>query len=311
MNWYQGCEAFVREQAPLADLTSYRVGGPAQFFAEPPDAEALGRLLRRAASANQPVRVLGRGTNLLVADSGVKGLGVRLPKEGFGALERQGLLVRAGAAVSLPRLVNWCAAQGLQGLECLQGIPGCVGAALRMNAGGKHGQIGSRVRRVLGVGCEGTPFDAGAEECGLAYRGSRLNGRIVTSCELELSAGESASCRKLLAEIIREKAASQPLGARSAGCVFKNPLQPNVPPAGRLLDELGLKGLRIGGAAVSTQHANFLVCEGRASAAELVQLIRLIRRLVYEARGVMLELEIEVWGLEAGELMPPCATLAA
>ena len=311
MNWYRGCETFVRQHAPLADLTSYRVGGPAEFFAEPPDAEALRRLLGSAKAANQPVRVLGRGTNLLVADSGVRGLVVHLPQAGFGALECQGLLVRAGAALGLPKLVNWCAAHDLQGLECLQGIPGCVGAALRMNAGGKHGRIGSRVRRVCGFEGDGTPFDAGAEECGFAYRGSRLNGRIVTSCELALSAGDEAACRSRLAEIIREKAASQPLGARSAGCVFKNPSLPHVPPAGKLLDELGLKGLRLGGAAVSTQHANFLVCEGRASASDLVQLIRLIRRLVYEARGVMLELEIEAWGIEAEELMPPCATLAA
>ena len=324
MSWYQGCEAFVREQAPLAGLTSYRVGGPAEFLAEPPDAAALGRLLRKAKAAGQPVRILGRGTNLLVADAGVKGLVVRLPEEGFGTLERaphpslspggrgwgEGV-VRAGSALGLAKLVNWCAAQGLCGLECLLGIPGSVGAALRMNAGGNHGRIGGRVRRVFGVEYDGTSFEADREGCGFVYRGSNLGGCIVTSCELELSSSNRMACRERLARIIGAKAASQPLGARSAGCVFKNPSESN--PAGRLLDELGLKGLRVGGAAVSTLHANFVVCEGQASAQDLAQLIRLLRQRVYEAHGIMLELEIEVWGFAPGELLrkPPHATLAA
>lgn len=311
MSWFRDCESFVREQAPLAPLTSYRVGGPAEFFAEPPDAEALARVLKRAAAAGQPVRVLGRGTNLLVADRGVKGLVVKLPKSGFGRLEGDGMLVRAGAAVSLLELVNWSVARGLHGLECLHGIPGCLGAALRMNAGGKHGQIGARVRRVLGVECDGAPFTAGAAECGFVYRGSSLPGRIVTGCELELEEGARAGGRKLLAEIIGEKAAAQPLGARSAGCVFKNPLQPGVAPAGKLIDELGLKGLRSGGAVISERHANFLVCEGEAVAQDVVQLIRQVRQRVYEARGVLLELEIEAWGVEAEELLPPSCPLAA
>jgi UDP-N-acetylmuramate dehydrogenase len=282
-------------------LTSYRVGGPAEFFAEPPDAEALGRLLRKAKAAGQQVHVLGRGTNLLVADAGVKGLVVRLPEDGFGALERDGLLVRAGSALGLAKLVNWSAAQGLCGLECLLGIPGSVGAALRMNAGGNHGQIGSRVRRVFGVEYDGTPFEADREGCGFIYRGSNLGGCIVTRCELDLSSGNRIASRERLAGIIGAKAASQPLGARSAGCVFKNPSESK--PAGRLLDELGLKGLRVGGAAVSTLHANFLVCEGQACAQDLAQLIRLLRQRVYEAHGIMLELEIEVWGFATGELL--------
>lgn len=305
MSWYQGCETFVREQAPLAGLTSYRVGGPAEFYAEPPDAQALARLLRRAAAARQQVRVLGRGTNLLVADAGVKGLVLRLPQEGFGALERDGRLVRAGAALGLPALVNWSVAQGLSGLECLPGIPGCVGGALRMNAGGKHEQIGKRVRRVFGVEREGASFEVGAAECGFTYRGSKLEGRIVTSCELELAVGDKTAGRMRLAAAMAEKAASQPLAACSAGCVFKNPSQPHAACAGKLIDELGLKGLRVGGASISRRHANFLICEDHALARDLAQLIQFIRLRAYEAHGVLLELEIEPWGFEAEELLPP------
>jgi UDP-N-acetylmuramate dehydrogenase len=211
-------------------------------------------------------------------------------------------LLHAGAALALQKLVNWCAARGLSGLECLHGIPGLLGAALRMNAGGSHGQIGSRVRWVRGVEYSGEPFEADREGCGFVYRDSNLGGCIVTSCELELAAADAAACRTALEEIMKEKAAAQPLGARSAGCVFKNPSPSN--PAGRLLDKLGLKGLRVGGAAVSTRHANFLMCEGQASAQDLVRLIRLIRQRVYEECGIMLELEIETWGFAAGELLP-------
>lgn len=311
MSWYQGCEDFVRQQAPLAGLTSYRLGGPAEFYATPPDDEALGRLLKCAAGVGQPVRVLGWGTNVLVADAGVKGLVVHLPKGGFKALSQSGRRVRAGGGLSLAALVNWSVGQGLHGLECLHGIPGSVGAALRMNSGGKHGGIGPRVRRVAGFELDGTPFDFDAAQCGFTYRGSKLGGRIVTGCELELSAGDRAIGRMLLAEILSEKAASQPLAARSAGCVFKNPQQGGLPPAGKLLDGLGLKGLSVGGASVSTLHANFVVCDGQATARDVADLIRLVRQRVYEAHGVLLELEIEVWGMAAEELLPLRRTLAA
>jgi len=311
MNWLQGCDSFVRERVPLATLTSYRVGGPAEFYATPPDLAALEQLLRRAADARRPVRVLGQGTNLLAADDGVEGLVIHLPRSGFGAVTCAGRRVRAGAGLGLVTLVNWSVGQGLHGLECLQGIPGTVGAALRMNAGGKYGDIGRRVRRVSGLEYSGAPFEWSAEECGFMYRGSKLSGRIVTGCELELPRGDPAIGRMLLAEVYGDKAASQPLAARSAGCVFKNPSQAGLPPAGKLLDDLGLKGLRVGGASVSTLHANFLICEGQTLARDVAGLIRLVRQRVYEARGVLLELEIEVWGMEPEELLPSCCPLAA
>lgn len=311
MSWYRGFESFVRENEPLARMTTYRVGGPAEFFAQPPDAWSLGDLLTRARAENMPVRFLGHGTNLLVADSGVRGVVVQLPKSGFGFLRREDVRVHVGAGYSLPALVKWSVARGMTGLECLQGVPGTVGAALRMNAGGKYGEICSRVRRVRGFERDGRPFDFAPEACGFTYRNSQLGGRIVTDCELELEAGDQAEGEEMMLRILREKCASQPVSSRSAGCVFKNPKIEGVPPAGRIIDELGMKGRRVGGASVSTLHANFLICDGRASASDLAELIRSIRGEVLERRGVMLELEVEVWGLEAEELLPARSTRVA
>jgi UDP-N-acetylmuramate dehydrogenase len=304
MSWYRGFENRVREQVPLASRTTYRVGGPARYFAQPESAGELSALLARVVAENIPLRVLGGGTNLLVADRGVDGLVLRLPKKGFGFCAQDGARVIAGAAHSLPALVKWSAERGLSGLECLQGVPGTVGAALRMNAGGKYGEIGASVRRVRGFERDGSPFDFDAAGCGFVYRNSNLRGRIITECELALAPGDPAQLLPKLDEILREKCQSQPVAAHSAGCVFKNLKQDGVPPTGKLIDELGLKGARVGGAFVSTLHANFLVCENDATAADLARLIRLVRERALRERGLLLEMEVEVWGMDPEELLP-------
>ena len=305
MTWYRGFEKIVSEHRALASLTTYRVGGEAEFFAEPHHEEMLGALLARARAENIPVRVLGHGANLLVSDAGVRGLVIRLPRLSFGERTQQdGTRVHVGAGCGLGGLVRWSAAQGLTGLECLSGIPGTVGAALRMNAGGRYGEIGERVVSVQGCGLDGTPFSFPAGECGFGYRRSLLKDRIVTGCELRLLPGPPAEIQRFLRAIIEEKRRSQPLEARSAGCVFKNPKLPGVPSAGKLIDEAGLKGSRVGGALVSPVHANFVVCEGRACAGDVARLIGLMRERVYATSGVRLEMEVEAWGFTPGELSP-------
>jgi len=305
MDPFRDLAAYVRMKVPLAPLTAYRVGGPAEYLAEPPDEPALARVLARAAAAAVPVRVLGQGTNLLVADDGVDGLVVRLPRNGFAPCELDGMSLRVGAGHSLPALVRWSLARGLTGLEFLAGVPGTVGAALRMNAGGKYGQIASRVQGVYGRALDGRPFRAGATECGFAYRDSRLRDRLVTGCELAVQAARPAGHpQALFRQILEEKRASQPLVGRSAGCVFKNPAVPGAPPAGKLIEELGFKGHRAGGALVSPRHANFLICEGAARAADILELIRRIRARAWMGRGLRLELEIAVWGVPPESLWP-------
>jgi len=302
MVWYQDLEAFVRERVPLAPLTNYRVGGPAEYFAEPPDEDALTCVLRRAAEHDMPVRMLGHGTNLLVSDAGVRGLVVRLPKSGFAQLRRDGATVYVGAGHSLPGLVKWSVGAGLGGLECLVGVPGTVGAALRMNAGGKYGEIGTRISNVAGCSFDGRAFEVRGSDCGFGYRDSDLKHGMVTRCEMKLEDSAPEHGAQELRRILEEKRATQPLSDRSAGCVFKNPKRPGVPPAGRLIDEQGFKGVRLGRACVSAVHANFLVCEAGATAADLARLIRCIRTRVLRENGVLLELEIEAWGFEKNEL---------
>lgn len=311
MNCWQDFEHFVRRDVSLAHMTTYRVGGPAEFFAEPPDAPSLGELLRRAAAENIPVKMLGRGSNLLIADKGVRGLVIHLPKAGFSGCIRENGCVQVGAAHSLPRLVKWSANEGLRGLECLFGVPGTVGAAVRMNAGGKYGEIGPAIRRVRGFELDGTPFDLAAAECRFEYRNSNLRRRIVTEGELRLAPGDPVVTNYLMNLIFQEKARTQPLRARSAGCAFKNPKIAGLPPAGRMIEAAGLKGFRLGGAVISELHANFLLCDGEATARELAELIKIVRRRVFAEFGVMLELEVEVWGFDPEELLPQNSSEAA
>ncbi len=306
MNRFTGLAEWVQKDAPLHLKTAYRVGGNAEYLAEPEGDIALQRVLERAAQEGLAVRLLGHGTNLLVGDDGVEGLVVKLPRSSFSTLEQQGARIKVGAGHSLPALVKWSVLQNLSGLECLVGVPGTVGAALRMNAGGKYGEIGERVQRVWGFEFDGQPFHFTHEGCRFEYRNSGLRDRIVTGCELELELKEQdrESGWSRLEAIIREKQATQPLSKRSAGCVFKNPTQPGAHSAGRMIDELGFKGVEVGGASVSLKHANFLVCNKGARARDLLALIRKIRGRVLAERGILLHLEIATWGVTREELMP-------
>jgi UDP-N-acetylmuramate dehydrogenase len=296
----------IRERVPMAPHTSYRLGGPAEYLATPRTASDLSAVLARARAEGVPVRVLGHGTNLLIGDNGVQGMIIHLPKDGFAGfdLDPDAMLLRVGAGQSLAGTVNWTLARGWNGLEFLAGVPGTVGAALRMNAGGRYGQIGDRVSAVSGVQLDGTPFRAKGEDCGFVYRDSQLQDCLVTQCQLRLHHDDVQTARDLFKQILAEKQTSQPLAARSAGCVFKNPKVPGVPPAGKLIEELGFKGQQVGGARVSQRHANFLVCEEGACTADVLELIRRIRAKAWGEYGVRMELEIAVWGVPAEALWP-------
>ena len=304
VKWYAGLEHVVRENVSLSAMTSYKTGGRAEYFAEPNSEAELGTVLTRAADNFLPVKILGSGSNLLVADRGVKGLIVRLPRTGFAKVVRDGHKLSAGAGHSLPALVNYTVNRGMAGMECLVGVPGTVGAALRMNAGGKYGEIGSRVRSVSGFTLDGTPFQWDHDHCNFKYRDSGLKDRVVTRCEMELEETGPGYGTEMTKQIISEKSKTQPLSARSAGCVFKNPRKIGVASAGKLIDEAGLKGTSIGGAIISTRHANFLVTGEGANSSDLAALIRMVRDRVWKREGVLLELEIAVWGFQSGELLP-------
>jgi UDP-N-acetylmuramate dehydrogenase len=282
------------EVLPLAGLTTMRVGGPATVVTVHDRAD-LAELLDR------PHRWLGRGANLLVADAGVPELVVRLgaPFAGIAAEDAAGRVrLRVGAATDLAELIGFCTRGGLAGPEGLAGVPATVGGALRMNAGTAHCWILDFVARVeVVLPGEGAPRWIERAEMPAAYRTCGLPpGTLFLGCELELGRGDPEALRARAAQLKKAKAATQPLALPSAGCVFKNPA-PDMP-AGRLIDELGLKGARIGGACVSPVHANFIVNDRRSAAADdVADLVRWIRRTAWDERGVELRMEVETWAM--------------
>lgn len=294
MSLFGDLHEFCRPQVPLAPLTWYRLGGPAEWLVEPRSADELCTVLHRCREAGVPVRLLGLGANLLVRDAGVKGAVVRLAAPFF---QRQALAegaAEAGAGVPLTRLVHDAVRAGLAGLEALAGIPGTVGGGIRMNCGGRYGEIAACVQSVRVATTDGRIRERPAAELGFQYRRAELAGDVVISATLRLTADDPVRLQSRFREIWRYKAEKQPaLEKASAGCIFKNP-EPERS-AGRLIDELGLKGLRRGGAVVSDVHANFIVAEPGAKAADVLALIETVEEQVFARAGVRLEREVEIW----------------
>ena len=270
----------VRLGEPLGPYTTMKVGGPADFFVEPRDPEQLAATFRAARECDVPVRILGSGANLLVRDEGVRGAVVRLTH----FRRREGLHVEAG--YNFAKLVHETAAEGLCGLECLAGIPAHVGGAIRMNAGGRHGETASAVKYVDVLTPEGDLRRLTRDEVGFRYRGTALGDAVVVAAGFDLRPGDGI--RERYEDVLAQKKNSQPLGTRNAGCMFKNPPGGH---AGRIIDQCGLKGLRVGNAHVSERHANFIENDGGATAADI---LRLVERIQSRA-PVPLELEVLVW----------------
>ena len=293
MDWFNDFEAICQADVPLAEHTWYRLGGPARWLLTPRDEEELAAVLRRCAARNVPWRVLGRGANVLVRDTGFNGAVIALSHVYWEHVDFEPPFVHARAGVDLPRLVRSTVDRGLIGLEGLAGIPGTVGGATRMNAGGRHGCLADHLHTVRLLQRDGTAVIRPAAELGFGYRTSGLGDAVVTQVTLELQPGDREPAMERFRAIWNEKYASQPpVAARSAGCIFKNP--PGHA-AGRLLDEAGLKGQRHGGAEISPRHANFIIAHPGATSQDVLDLIALAKERVYGATGVELELELEVW----------------
>jgi UDP-N-acetylmuramate dehydrogenase len=291
--------AVTREQR-VADLTTYRVGGAIAVVARVADDAGLAAVAKELDHTPVPVLVLGRGSNLLVADEGFPGLGIVLTGT-FEALEIDTLsgVARAGGAVPLPVLARRAAAAGLGGLEFFVGIPGSVGGAVRMNAGG-HGRETKDVLVLASVFDFGEGSDLGVQtrdpaSLDLSYRHSNLGPtHVVTRAELAGRAEDPAACTARVDEIVRWRREHQPGGA-NAGSVFRNPPGDS---AGRLIDASGLKGLSVGGAVVSEKHANFFQAGPDATAGDVYALIREVRERVADATGVSLVPELQLIGFD-------------
>ena len=202
---------------------------------------------------------------------------------------------RAGAGADMMRLALRCVREGLSGLEGVTGVPGSVGGCIRMNAGGAFGNIGSAVQRVTLMSEDGEVFERPREELLFSYKETNITAPFILAAELRLSEDDPHRVLKEVKQIWIHKKNTQPLGERSAGCVFRNPQEPGVPSAGALVDRCGLKGRRIGGARVSEKHANFILADDGARASDVLKLISLIQETVYKSFKVYLQLEIEVW----------------
>jgi UDP-N-acetylmuramate dehydrogenase len=273
--------------------TTFRIGGPAKIFYEPEQVDELSETLRRFAEQGERVYILGAGSNLLVRDEGVAGAVIALRKgAGFRDVKIEGCCVTAGAGVPLARLVKMASEAGLSGLEALVGIPGTVGGAARMNAGGRHGNIGPMVQSALVMKPDGAVERMPREKLVFGYRTSNLKETIVLELELSLKEDQREAVVERTRAIYEEKKKSQPLFEPSAGCVFKNPPGQS---AGALIDKAGLKGTAVGGAVVSEKHANFIVNRGGATASDVLKLIEIVRERVRNQFNTALELEVEIW----------------
>lgn len=285
---------------PLAGMTTFAIGGPVRWLARPADAAEAAEVLCQARRLGVQATPLGGGSNLLIADAGVDTMAVRLSAAGEFAImageEGRELCWKVGAAVPLPALVAAAARSGFVGLESLAGIPGTVGGAVVMNAGASGDGIGRLVTQVDAFAADGTLCRLTKSELQFAYRHSNLRNLLVLSCVVEFEGrAEPEVLLTRMREFRERKRLSQPLGFPSAGCVFKNP---EGDAAGRLLEVAGCKGMRIGGAAVSEMHANFIVNVGGATARDVAVLAATLREMVWKNEGVELTPEIMMWGEE-------------
>lgn len=286
----------ARRDVPLGPLTTYGVGGPAALFLEGADADALALARRAVAASGVAVLVIGRGSNLLVADAGFPGLALTLG-DAFAQIHPGDRVIAGGGAVSFPVLARRSAALGLRGLEWAVGVPGSVGGAVRMNAGGHGSDVRARLTRAwvfdLG-GDEGNGgYEVPAADLALGYRRSGLGPlQVVVAGEFGLTAGDRAEAEAEIAAVVRWRREHQPGGA-NAGSVFANPEGDS---AGRLVDAAGLRGHRRGSAFVSPKHANFVQVDNGGSADDVRALIEEVRTLVQERAGVALQLENRLVG---------------
>ncbi len=286
----------IEKNFPLGPLTWYGVGGVAEAFARPKTVQQLSLLVRRCHDCGTAVHVIGKGANLLIADGVVPGLVIQLSEPIFRRIERNGERIRAGAGANLAKVIMFAVREGLGGLEGLAGIPASVGGAVRMNAGGRYGEIGPQIERITCMDATGQIIEHHRGELHFEYRHAQITEPLILDATFALREDDSAELRVRVKDIFDYKKSTQPMGAKSVGCTFKNPpSDQSERPAGWLIDQAGLKGLRIGGAVVSPHHANFIVTEPGATATDVLAVVEHVEQAVSERFGVQLQREVVIW----------------
>lgn len=284
----------LRFHEPLSKHTSFRIGGCAEVMVFPKNAEELAEVLKKYALLDCKPVILGAGTNVLAPDEGINGAVICL-KDSLDGMERlDDTAIQVMAGVSMTRAAVFAAAQGLSGLEFAHGIPGTVGGGVYMNAGAYGGEISQVCESVTVMERDGTVHQMTAEQMEFSYRHSVLEqtGGIVVSAVFHLTPKPTEQIKATMKELMSKRSSSQPLDLPSAGSAFKRPVGGY---AAALIDQAGLKGFQIGGAAVSTKHAGFVVNLGGATAKDVRALLAQVAERVYAASGIRLEPEIRIW----------------
>ena len=292
MNIFSGLEEIVETDYPLAKRTWYGLGGAADYFIRPKTVKQLKDVVRRCSKNNIPIYVMGFGSNLLISDEGLRAAVIKLEAEQFSQIEFDGEIVTAWAGAELSKLVLTCVEKGLSGIEALTGIPGSVGGAIKMNAGGNFGDFGSAVETVTLMDTEGKIFEKSKPELVFDYRRTNITAKFILSARIKLNESDSEQIMRTVKEIWIYKKNNQPLNTKNSGCIFKNPRGGS---AGALIDRAGLKGHKIGGAVVSEKHANFIIAEEGCKSSDVMKLIEDIRQKIKEQFDIELELEVEIW----------------
>lgn len=296
--------------APLATRTWYGVGGAAEVLARPASMEQLTELVACCHSEGVPTHILGSGANLLVADEGIRGVVIQLDSPAFQEVTPHGNHLAVGAGHDLMKLITLAAARGLAGLEGLAGIPASVGGAVRMNAGGAFGDTGQTITRVRVMDAAGRVHDIERSSLVFSYRHSNIDEPLILETHFALEPGDADVLRSRVKEVMAYKKGTQPMGASSAGCTWKNPTppkrylshdqppeadDPRAMPAGMLVDQAGLKGFAVGRASISDHHANFIVCQDGCTATDVLGVMAHAESVVREKFGVALQREVVVW----------------
>jgi UDP-N-acetylmuramate dehydrogenase len=292
MPWPEAFAAFTKTNEPLAPYTHLKIGGPAEYFVQPPTVEALAAVLRHCTTAKTPLHVLGAGVNLLIRDEPLDGAVLRLSAPAFTGISVNGRKVRAGCGASLPALISGTARHGLAGFETLVGIPATVGGALRTNAGDRSGEIGQYVRRVEVLSDSGGVDVRERDELQFEEHHSNLDDAVILGAEFELESDNADAIVKRMRKAWILRKAEQPFSFQAAARLFQNPRGSS---AAALIEQAGLARQRVGGAELSERNANYVIAHPGASARDVLRLIDLVSSKVREKTGIELRQEIVVW----------------
>lgn len=296
MNWLKNLKGKIKFNEPLNRYTSFKIGGNASILFEPSDTRDLINCLKEARKNKMPYFIIGNGTNLLVSDKGFKGVIIKFSSDFFRQINMKNNILTIGPGLCLNELVKFLSKTDFGGFEFLAGIPGTVGGALAMNAGvtieGKRYNIGDMVYKIKALNKNGKIVNLSKNDCKFSYRKSDLNKYIIINAQLKLNTDRKSIVTNRIKDFLSYRKKRQDFSMANAGCIFKNPSIHLS--AGALIDRCGLKGLRYGGAMISNKHANFILNFNRATANDVMQLIKIIKKKVQNSFGIELKEEIKI-----------------